>query len=179
MAAGVLGAGVLCAAGQPGAAGLGARGTHRQGPGAPIHWECWPLTPLDAAYSLLHWGVAQRGWVLLAGANRVTGCSAHVQALVHLVLDLGELGATLGILWRCLHAYRPLRLGWFRTRLRPLRAWAGHIALACATFPLVDLAAARSQVWPAWIPSKRPLSVTARLHRLFATRAPAVPSSSV
>ncbi len=72
---------------------------------------------------------------------------AHLrQALVHLVLDLGELGATLGILWRCLRAYRPLRLGWFRARVRPLRAWAGPIALACATFPLVDLAAARSQV---------------------------------
>ena len=66
---------------------------------------------------------------------------------MHLLLDLGELGATLGILWRCLHAYRPLSLGWFRTRLRPMRSWICPALLACAFIPLVDLAAARSQVW--------------------------------
>ena len=69
-----------------------------------------------------------------------------IQALMHLLLDLGELGATLGILWRCLHAYQPLALGWFRARIRPLRSWLCPALLACAFFPLVDLAAARSQV---------------------------------
>ncbi len=68
------------------------------------------------------------------------------QALVHLVLDVGELGATAGILWRCLRGYRPRRLGWFALSWRPARAWLGHLAAACAAFPLVDLAAARSQV---------------------------------
>ena len=71
-----------------------------------------------------------------------------MQALMHLLLDLGELGATLFILWRCLHAYQPLALGWFRARLRPLRSWLCPALLACAFFPLVDLAAARSQVRP-------------------------------
>lgn len=68
------------------------------------------------------------------------------QALVHLVLDVGELGATLGILWGCLRAYRPRALGWFHARLWPPHPWLGHMVLACAAFPLVDLAAARSQV---------------------------------
>ncbi len=71
-----------------------------------------------------------------------------IQALMHLLLDLGELGATLFILWRCLHAYQPLALGWFRARLRPLRSWLCPALLACAFFPLVDLAAAKSQVRP-------------------------------
>lgn len=78
-----------------------------------------------------------------AQSNEICKC---VQALMHLMLDLGELGATLGILWRCLRAYRPLSLGWFRARLRPLRSWICPALLACAFFPLVDLAAARSQV---------------------------------
>ena len=69
-----------------------------------------------------------------------------MQALLHLLLECGELGATVGILWHSLHAYQPLGLGWFRARLRPLRAWLCPALLACAFFPLVDLAAARSQV---------------------------------
>lgn len=75
-------------------------------------------------------------------------CSAVgiVQAMVHLVLDVGELGATLGILWACLRTYRPKALGWFKATLRPALGWLGEMALACAFFPLVDLVAARSQV---------------------------------
>ncbi len=69
-----------------------------------------------------------------------------MQALLHLLLECGELGATVGILWHSLRAYRPLNLGWFRARARPLRAWLCPALLACAFFPLVDLAAARSQV---------------------------------
>ena len=71
---------------------------------------------------------------------------APAQALLHLLLECGELGATVGILWHSLRAYRPLSLGWFRARIRPLRAWLCPALLACAFFPLVDLAAARSQV---------------------------------
>ena len=71
---------------------------------------------------------------------------ASVQALLHLLLECGELGATVGILWHSLRAYQPLALGWFRARARPLRAWLCPALLACAFFPLVDLAAARSQV---------------------------------
>ena len=73
-------------------------------------------------------------------------CVILLQALMHLLLDLGELGATVFILWRCLRAYQPLALGWFRARARPLRSWLCPALLACAFFPLVDLAAARSQV---------------------------------
>ncbi|CAK0780456.1 hypothetical protein CVIRNUC_005059 [Coccomyxa viridis] len=73
--------------------------------------------------------------------------SARGQALLHLLLECGELGATVGILWHSLRAYRPLNLGWFRARARPLRAWLCPALLACAFFPLVDLAAARSQGW--------------------------------
>ena len=85
----------------------------------------------------------------------ITRCTL-MQALMHLLLDLGELGATLFILWRCLHAYQPLALGWFRARLRPLRNWLCPSLLACAFFPLVDLAAARSQVRHLQIPNHAP-----------------------
>ena len=38
---------------------------------------------------------------------------------MHLLLDLGELGATLVILWRCLHAYQPLAAGLVPGTLAP------------------------------------------------------------
>ena len=69
------------------------------------------------------------------------------QALVHLALEVGELAATLGILWRCLRGAGPVRLPAWR-RLRPGLRWrsAAHIALAMASFPLVEMASARSIV---------------------------------
>ena len=74
---------------------------------------------------------------------------------MHLALEVGELAATLGILWRCLRGAGPVRLPAWR-RLRPGLRWrsAAHIALAMASFPLVEMASARSIVLPSrlWQP---------------------------
>jgi hypothetical protein len=75
---------------------------------------------------------------------------ARAQALVHLALELGELAATLGILWRCLRGCgRGAAPPW--RRLRPGLRWrrAADFMMAMASFPLVEMAAARSIVSPA------------------------------
>jgi len=88
-------------------------------------------------------------WIV--GRRGSRGCArrgrARAQALVHLALELGELAATLGILWRCLRgcgagAAPPWR------RLRPGLRWrrAADFMMAMASFPLVEMAAARSIV---------------------------------
>ncbi|KAK9829399.1 hypothetical protein WJX72_005594 [[Myrmecia] bisecta] len=69
------------------------------------------------------------------------------QALVHLLLDVSEMGVTLGLLWACLRRYKPLALGWFRSWLRPARRWVPQVLLALLSFPLVDIVSARSQIW--------------------------------
>ena len=68
---------------------------------------------------------------------------------MHLALEVGELAATLGILWRCLRGCAPWRLPAWR-RLRPGLRWrrAADFMLAMASFPLVEMAAARSIVRP-------------------------------
>ncbi|KAK9915094.1 hypothetical protein WJX75_004689 [Coccomyxa subellipsoidea] len=115
----------------------------------PVPWNAGKIVQVMILWLMAFWVL---GYVALPGGLELLGLereelTARGQALVHLVLDVGELGATLGILWGCLRAYRPRALGWFHARLWPPHPWLGHMVLACAAFPLVDLAAARSQGW--------------------------------
>lgn len=66
-------------------------------------------------------------------------------ALLHLCLDLSQLGATLLILWKCLRSFKPRSLGLF-----PL-IWKGSWPLvvldSALLFPLVDVVAHSSLTW--------------------------------
>jgi len=91
-------------------------------------------------------------WVLpclldLAGLER-DDLSRRGQALVHLVLDVGQLGLTIAILWKKLKAYKPRGLGWFETRLWPVQQWLAPVVIAAASFPLLNLVAQQAQVPP-------------------------------
>ena len=102
-----------------------------------------------ALWLLAFWSL---GYLAVPGVLELLGVardelSGRGQAVVHLALDAGELGVTAGVLWRCLRAYRPRRLGWFAASLRPVSAWMGPLALTAAAFPLVDIVSARSQAW--------------------------------
>lgn len=69
-----------------------------------------------------------------------TGTAAlRAQAVLHFVLDLGEVAITLGILWLCLRQYKPLALGFFPVRLRG--AWMWNVWCGCLYFPAIDLLA--------------------------------------
>lgn len=81
----------------------------------------------------------------LAGYER-DDLSRRGQALVHLVLDVGQLGLTIAILWKRLKAYRPRNLGWFETRLLPVQQWLGPVLVAAASFPLLNIVAQQAQV---------------------------------
>lgn len=71
--------------------------------------------------------------------------TARGQAFMHLVVDLSELGVTLGILWLRLRAYRPLARGWFPFKWER-GSWIPGVLLACLLFPVVDWLALHSQV---------------------------------
>jgi len=66
-------------------------------------------------------------------------------AVLHLFLDLTQLGVTLLILWQCLKKYKPRSKGLF-----PIR-WGGNwplvVLAACMVFPAVDWLAQQSLVW--------------------------------
>lgn len=74
--------------------------------------------------------------------------SARGHALLHLGLDLSQLGVTLGILWGCLRQFRPRKRGLFPMQLES--AWTRRallvVAIACCTFPGVDWVAQQSMV---------------------------------
>ena len=89
-------------------------------------------------------------WILpclldLAGYER-DDLSRRGQALLHLILDVGQLGFTIAILWKRLKAYRPRSLGWFETRLLPIQQWLGPVIVAAASFPLLNIVAQQAQV---------------------------------
>lgn len=82
----------------------------------------------------------------LTGAGCRAQLSAQGEALLHMVLDLGMLGFTVGILWLCLRKYKPRALGWFRSRPWP-PDWGLKVLLTCAfAFPLAVWLADASQV---------------------------------
>ena len=81
-----------------------------------------------------------------AEGNIAAALSSRQQALVHVVLDLGNLALTLFILWRSLREFQPRKnLSWFRPR------WTGRLwhwawlPLACPLLPLVEKAVVWSQ----------------------------------
>ena len=72
--------------------------------------------------------------------------SRRGQALVHLLLDFGQLGLTLAILYRRLKAYRPRHLGWFHTHLLPIQQWLPSVLGAACMFPILNTIAQQAQV---------------------------------
>lgn len=72
--------------------------------------------------------------------------SMRGQALVHLVLDFGQLGLTLAILHQKLKPYRARYLGWFHTQLLPLQQWLPPVLLAALSFPALNIIAQQAQV---------------------------------
>lgn len=57
-------------------------------------------------------------------------------AVMHLCLDISQLGVTLGVMWSCLKDYKPRALGLFPVRWRGL--WVFGVALCCISFPAID-----------------------------------------
>lgn len=89
-------------------------------------------------------------WVLptcleFAGFN-CDDLSSRGQALVHVIIDFGQLGLTLAILYHRLKAYRPRHLGWFHTHLLPIRKWLVPVLGAAVLFPLLASVAEQAQV---------------------------------
>lgn len=80
--------------------------------------------------------------------------SSRGQALMHLIIDFGQLGLTIAILYQRLKAYRPWRLGWFRSYWQPIHKWLGPVLGAAVLFPLLASVAEQAQVacfwWQLW-----------------------------
>lgn len=72
------------------------------------------------------------------------------QALVHLIVDFGQLGLTVAILHQRLKAYRPVHLGWFRSYWQPIHKWLGPVIGAAVLFPLIASVAEQAQVAHCW-----------------------------
>lgn len=114
-----------------------------------VPWGWKEVTSVSVLWLLAFWILGY--WVVpcvldLAGYER-DDLSRRGQALVHLVLDVGQLGLTIAILWQKLKAYKPRRLGWFDTQLRPIRQWLVPVLVAAATFPVLNIVAQQAQVW--------------------------------
>ncbi|KAF5828196.1 CAAX protease self-immunity-domain-containing protein [Dunaliella salina] len=71
--------------------------------------------------------------------------SIRGHALLHLSLDMSQLGVTLLILWQTLKSYKPRMLGFFPIRWRGW--WPLAVLLGCAVFPAVDFVAHQSISW--------------------------------
>ena len=72
--------------------------------------------------------------------------SSRGQALMHLIIDFGQLGLTIAILYQRLKAYKPWRLGWFRSYWKPIHKWLGPVLGAAVLFPLLASVAEQAQV---------------------------------
>lgn len=72
--------------------------------------------------------------------------SSRGQALMHLIIDFGQLGLTIAILYQRLKAYKPWRLGWFRSYWQPIHKWLGPVLGAAVLFPLLASVAEQAQV---------------------------------
>ncbi|KAL0029813.1 hypothetical protein WJX77_001509 [Trebouxia sp. C0004] len=114
-----------------------------------VPWGWKEVASISTLWLLAFWILGY--WILpclldLAGYER-DDLSRRGQALVHLILDVGQLGLTIAILWKRLKAYRPRSLGWFETRLLPIRQWLGPVIVAAASFPLLNIVAQQAQIW--------------------------------
>lgn len=80
----------------------------------------------------------------LLGIDR-DAMSIRGHALLHLSLDVSQLGVTLLILWQTLKSYKPRMLGFFPVRWKGW--WPLAVLLGCAVFPAVDFVAHQSISW--------------------------------
>ncbi|GAX74910.1 hypothetical protein CEUSTIGMA_g2356.t1 [Chlamydomonas eustigma] len=71
--------------------------------------------------------------------------SVRGHAVLHLCLDMSQLGVTLVILWRCLKDFKPRQLGLFPFRWGG--GWQVVVLLSCLVFPIVDWVAQQSMGW--------------------------------
>ena len=76
--------------------------------------------------------------------------SSRGQALMHVIVDFGQLGLTFLILNKRLKAYRPWHLGWFRSYWQPIHKWLGPVLCASGLFPLLASVAEQAQVGCSW-----------------------------
>lgn len=114
-----------------------------------VPWDWKEVASISILWLLAFWILGY--WILpclldLAGYER-DDLSRRGQALLHLILDVGQLGFTIAILWKRLKAYRPRSLGWFETRLLPIQQWLGPVTVAAASFPLLNIVAQQAQIW--------------------------------
>ena len=66
-------------------------------------------------------------------------------AVLHLCLDLSQLGATILILWKCLSPFKPRSLGLFPIRFKG--SWPLIVLVSTLLFPLIDSLAQKSLSW--------------------------------
>ncbi|KAK9840862.1 hypothetical protein WJX84_005006 [Apatococcus fuscideae] len=101
----------------------------------------WLAAYWTFSHALLPAGVEWFG--LDADVNLAAALSSRRQALVHVVLDLGNLALTHFILRQSLREYKPRKnLAWFRPRWVGSRQWL-WLPLACGVLPLVE----RTVIW--------------------------------
>lgn len=72
--------------------------------------------------------------------------SGRGAALLHLSLDIAQLLLTLAILARCLGRFQPKKIGLFNMRWDGGK-WLWWVAVAAASFPVVDWLAQKSLLW--------------------------------
>jgi membrane protease YdiL (CAAX protease family) len=75
----------------------------------------------------------------LLGVDPGSATGGRALALRHLLLDLSQLGFTLGLLARALRDQAPRRLGFFRVALRPVLSWLPVVLAGCALFPAIQV----------------------------------------
>jgi hypothetical protein len=76
---------------------------------------------------------------MLSLPRRLLRCATlALQAFKHFLLDLLQMGLTVGILRWGLRGFQPRRLGLFSLSLRPWRQWAVPLLAGLATFPAID-----------------------------------------
>ncbi|KXZ47186.1 hypothetical protein GPECTOR_37g192 [Gonium pectorale] len=112
-----------------------------------VPWKLDKVFQVMTLWLLAYFIIGQIGVPLVLDALGIyrPEMSVRGSAMLHLCLDLCQLGVTLGILWSCLRSYRPRRLGLFPVRLKGY--WILAVALCCATFPAVDWLAHQNAGW--------------------------------
>ena len=117
----------------------------------PVPWGLSTVCGVMLLWLLAFWSLGHLvvpGLLEFAGMSPRDSLPPKSAAVVHLLLEGGELAATALVLWRVLRKYRPRSLGWFRADLgSPFRRWALPLLLVISAFPLVDRAAAAASAF--------------------------------